>query len=102
MKPFLSSIALIPGPRPGVNPIRPSFSGGGAIDNDTSLTIGDSTFVNNTAGGNGGGAVQNFGTTTIKQSTLSGNTSPYGADILNYTGYTLSISMSIVGGVLRK
>ena len=74
--------------------------GGGAIDNDTTLKISDSTFYNNTGGSNGGGAVENFGPTTITQSTLSGNTSPYGADILNYTGFTLSISMSIVAGGL--
>ena len=74
--------------------------GGGAIDNDTTLKIGDSTFYNNTGGSNGGGAVENFGATTITQTTLSGNTSPYGADIFNYTGFTLSISMSIVAGGL--
>ncbi len=74
--------------------------GGGAIDNDTTLKISDSTFSGNTGGSNGGGAVENFGATTITQSTLAGNTSPYGADILNYTGYTLSISMSIVSGGL--
>jgi chitodextrinase len=74
--------------------------GGGAIDNDTTLHISNSTFVNNTAGTNGGGAVENFGPTTITQSTLSGNSSSFGADILNYTGFTLSISMSIVGGGL--
>ncbi len=74
--------------------------GGGAIDNDTTLNIADSTFYNNTGGSNGGGAVENFGTTTIKQLTLAGNTSPYGANILNYTGFTLSISMSIVSGGL--
>ncbi len=56
--------------------------GGGAIDNDTRLSISDSTFNGNTAGGNGGGAVENFGQTTITQSTLDANTSPYGADIL--------------------
>src|ERR1019366_7632527 len=51
--------------------------GGGAIDNDTTLNITNSTFYNNTGGTNGGGAVENFGTTTLKQSTFSGNTSPY-------------------------
>ena len=71
--------------------------GGGAIDNDTSLSISDSTFNGNTGGGNGGGAVENFGHTTITRSTLDANTSPYGADILNYSGYTLTISQSIVG-----
>lgn len=42
----------------------------------------------------------NFGTATITQSTLSGNTAPFGADILNFTGFSLSISMSIVAGGL--
>ncbi len=70
--------------------------GGGAIDNDTTLHIIDSTFTGNTGGTNGGGAMDNFGPTTITQSTFSGNSSPYGANILNYTGFTLSISMSIV------
>jgi len=70
--------------------------GGGAIDNDTTLHISDSTFTGNTGGTNGGGAIINFGPTTVTQSTISGNSSPYGANILNYTGFTLSISMSIV------
>jgi hypothetical protein len=70
--------------------------GGGAIDNDTTLHIIDSTFTGNTGGTNGGGAMDNFGPTTITQSTFSGNSSPYGANILNYTGFSLSISMSIV------
>jgi hypothetical protein len=70
--------------------------GGGAIDNDTTLNIGNSTFTGNTGGTNGGGAIDNFGTTTITQTTFSGNSSPYGANILNYTGFTLKISMSIV------
>ena len=73
-----------------------SGAGGGAIDNDTTLNISDSTFTGNTAGGNGGGGVQNFGTTTITQSTFSGNSSPYGANIYNYTGFSLAISMSVV------
>jgi chitodextrinase len=77
-----------------------SGPGGGAIDNDTTLNITSSTFFNNTGGANGGGGVENFGTTTIRQSTLAGNTSPYGANIFNYTGFTLSISMSIVSGGL--
>ena len=71
-------------------------AGGGAIDNDATLNISDSTFTGNTGGTNGGGAVVNFGTTTVTQSTFSGNSSQYGANILNYTGFTLKISMSIV------
>ena len=74
--------------------------GGGAIDNDATLNIANSTFYNNTGGTNGGGAVENFGTTTLKQSTFSGNTSPYGANIFNYTGFKLSMSMDIVAGGL--
>ena len=70
--------------------------GGGAIDNDTTLSISDSTFNGNTGGTNGGGAIDNFGTTTVTQSTFSGNSSPFGANILNYTGFTLKIGMSIV------
>ena len=74
--------------------------GGGAIDNDATVIVGDSTFFNNSAGTNGGGAIVNFGTMTVKQSTLSGNTSQFGADLLNFTGDTLSVSMSIVAGGL--
>jgi chitodextrinase len=70
--------------------------GGGAIDNDTTLNISDSTFNGNTGGSNGGGAIINFGPTTVTQSTIAGNSSLYGANILNYTGFTLKISMSIV------
>src|SRR6202035_5389800 len=75
--------------------------GGGAIDNDTTLNITNSTFTNNTGGTNGGGAVVNFGTTTLTQSTFSGNTSPFGANIYNFTGFTLSMSMDIVAGGLN-
>jgi hypothetical protein len=72
--------------------------GGGAIDNDATLTISDSTFTGNTAGVNGGGAIVNFGTTTIRQSTLSGNSAQYGSNLLNYTGFSITLSMSIVTG----
>jgi hypothetical protein len=75
-----------------------SGSGGGAIDNDASLKISDSTFTGNSAGNNGGGAIQNFGTTAVTQSTVAGNSSPYGANVLNYTGFSLTLTMSIVAG----
>jgi predicted outer membrane repeat protein len=75
-----------------------SGPGGGAIDNDASLKISDSTFTGNSAGNNGGGAIQNFGTTTVTQSTVAGNSSPYGANVLNYTGFSLTLTMSIVAG----
>ena len=77
-----------------------SGPGGGAIDNDTTLSIRNSTFYGNTGGSNGGGAIENFGTTTVTASTLAGNSSPYGANLFNYTGFTLSISDSIVDGGL--
>lgn len=70
--------------------------GGGAIDNDTTLNISNSTFNGNTGGTNGGGAIINFGPTTVTQTTIADNSSPYGANILNYTGFTLSMSMSVV------
>ncbi len=77
-----------------------SGPGGGAIDNDAITHVTDSTFYGNSAGVNGGGAVVNFGTITIGQSTLSGNSSPYGADVFNYTGFSMTISSSILGGGL--
>jgi chitodextrinase len=74
--------------------------GGGAIDNDAALNVSASTFFNNTGGSNGGGAIENFGTTTLTQSTFSGNTSPFGANIFNFTGFTLAMKMDIVAGGL--
>lgn len=73
-----------------------SGPGGGAIDNDAGLTVINSTFTANTGGANGGGAIQNFGTATITNSTLSGNTDAFGADLHNFTGDSLTVSMSIV------
>jgi hypothetical protein len=73
-----------------------SGPGGGAIDNDAALTVKNSTFASNSAGGNGGGAIVNFGTATVTQSTMFGNTAPFGSNLLNFTGFTLSISTSIV------
>jgi chitodextrinase len=70
--------------------------GGGAIDNDTTLNISNSTFTGNTGGSNGGGAIINFGPTTVTRTTISGNSSTFGANILNFTGFTLTMSMSIV------
>ncbi len=80
---------------------RSTFSGdtgpgGGAIDNDATLNISNSTFTGNTGGTNGGGAIDNFGSITATQTTFSGNSSPYGANVLNYTGFTFKVSMTIV------
>lgn len=78
-----------------------SGPGGGALDNDATLNVSDSTFFNNTAGNNGGGAIVNFGTANVTQATLSGNTAPFGSDVLNFTGFSLTMSMSIVTGGLN-
>ena len=78
-----------------------SGPGGGAIDNDTALNIGDSTFTGNTAGNNGGGAIGNLSSSaiiTITQSTISGNSAPFDANILNDN--MLSLSGSIVANGL--
>lgn len=75
-----------------------SGPGGGAIDNDATVKVSDSTFTGNTGGVNGGGAIQNFGTMTITQSTISGNTDQYGADLHNFTGAALTVGTSIIAG----
>lgn len=70
--------------------------GGGAIDNDAVVNADDSLFTGNVAGANGGGALQNFGTMTVTRSLVSGNTSPFGADLYNFTGASLTVTMSII------
>ncbi len=59
---------------------------GGAIKNDGSLTIVNSTFLDNVADGffYGGGAIGNFGLLQIDHSTFFGNNGSYGGAI--YTG----------------
>jgi hypothetical protein len=70
--------------------------GGGAIDNDATLSVSNTTIFNNTAGSTGGGGIVNFGSATVTQSTLFGNSSPYGADVYNCCGATMTLSMSIL------
>lgn len=70
--------------------------GGGAIDNDAVVNINDSTFTGNVAGDNGGGALQNFGTMRVTRSLVSGNTSPFGADLYNYFGGSLTVTRSVI------
>lgn len=77
-----------------------SGPGGGAIDNDSTVKVSDSTFTGNSGGDNGGGAIQNFGTMTISQSTVSGNTDQFGADLHNFTGDSLTVSMSVIANGL--
>lgn len=80
--------------------VNNSGPGGGAIDNDATLSIDDSTFNGNTAGNNGGGAIVNFGTTSVDQSTFYGNSATYGSTVLNYTGFSLSFAMSVIANGL--
>ena len=42
----------------------------------------------------------NFGTTTVSSPRSPATRSPYGANIFNYTGFTLSMSLDIVAGGL--
>ncbi|HZS46659.1 MAG TPA: choice-of-anchor Q domain-containing protein [Blastocatellia bacterium] len=67
-----------------------SFLFGGAISNElaSTLTVDQSTFINNHADGGEGGAIFNSGrtglsTATITNSTFTGNSSPFGGAIEN-------------------
>ncbi len=75
-------------PAPGVTPI-PAFvkNHGGAIFNEGTLTVNNSTFIGNRARGVGtdegwGGAINNYGTATITNSTFSGNIAAGGDDVI--------------------
>jgi predicted outer membrane repeat protein len=65
---------------------------GGAISNEGTLTINNSTFTNNSAGR--GGAIYNVGTLTISTSTFTNNSADRGGAIYQYTFGTLTISDS--------
>jgi CSLREA domain-containing protein len=76
-----------------------SFTGG-AIQNDGgTLTVGNSTFVGNSAPAGEGGAIANGATLTLSNNTFVGNTSTGGAGgaIVN-SGGTLTLSNSILSG----
>jgi len=66
---------------------------GGAIDNDGTLTVTNSTFINNTSGADGG-AVANDGTLAVTDCTIEKNTAPFSGGIdndgmLTVTGSTI-------------
>jgi hypothetical protein len=69
--------------------------GGGVYNNDATLTVENSSFSNNFAGGFGGG-IDNYGggTLTVENSTFSGNTAAGGGGISNEAGGTLSVENS--------
>lgn len=58
-------------------------SNGGAIDNQSTLTVTNCTIMNNVSGWNGGG-IHNGGLLSIERSTISGNTAPRGGGIFSY------------------
>jgi hypothetical protein len=70
--------------------------GGGAINNDGTLTLSDVVVSGNSLGSAayGAGGINNDGTLTITGSTISGNTGNYAGGINN--GGTLSITNSVV------
>ena len=73
--------------------------GGGGIMNYGTLTVLNSTFVNNnTTLSYGGGAINNNGTLTVTNSTFGGNASYYGGAIFNGSGDTATITNSTFHG----
>ena len=76
--------------------------GGGAIDNDTTMTVRNSTFYNNSDAGSGGGAVNNFGTMTFIQSTFSGNKASAGANIHNYSYGTVTATTTLIMSIVAN
>ncbi len=71
---------------------------GGGILNAGTLTVTNSTFINNKTGATGiGGAIVNFNSLTIANSTFVGNTANYGGGVYN-GGIPLSIFNSTFSG----
>ncbi len=77
------------------NNTTPNGVGGGVVNHGT-LTINDSTLLDNSASGSGGG-VYNDGTLTVSDSTFSGNAAPEGGGLLT-SGGTATISDSTFSG----
>jgi CSLREA domain-containing protein len=71
--------------------------GGIRIESGTSLTLGDSTVISNTAtGSNDGGGISNDGTFTLVNSTISGNTGKYGSGVYNGPSASLMLTDSTI------
>lgn len=70
---------------------------GGAIFNDGTLTVRQSTLAGN-AGSEGGGAIYNRKSLTLTQSTVSGNNAPKGGAICLFDGSRTSTVNSIIAG----
>jgi CSLREA domain-containing protein len=76
-------------------------SDGGAIYNFSStLKVTNSTFYDNTSLQSGGGAIYNYGTTSVTNSTFTGNSVPYGngGAISDIGGFQLTLNNNIFTG----
>jgi len=77
--------------------------GGGAIANNGTLQISDSTFSGNSAGsGYGGGAVENTGPLTISASTFNGNSAGKGGAVYNEGGSTTITNSTFSANTANK
>jgi hypothetical protein len=75
-----------------------AYDGGGVNNNNSNLTLTNSTISGNSAGLRGGGIYNNQGTTSVSNSTISGNTAVLsGGGICNYKG-TTNVSNSTISG----
>lgn len=75
------------------NTLGGESSNGGGIVNETTLTVTNTTLVNNKATGGNGGGIENSGTLTVINSVLSGNTADFGGGGIGNYG-TLTVTNS--------
>ena len=73
---------------------------GGGINNDSALTISDTTFSGNRTNSSWGGAIHNSGTVTLTNSTFSNNSASFGngGAIYNGPGSTVMLTNSTLSG----
>jgi CSLREA domain-containing protein len=73
------------------------YTGGGVSNNAGTLTITNSTFVDNSAASGGGGIFNDEGTLTITNSTVAGNRATgFGSGVYNEYGATLHLRNTII------
>ncbi len=70
---------------------------GGAVLNNGSLAVTNSTFLSN-SGADAGGAIANFGALTVSNSTFTNNSAGSGAGINNYPAGTANVTNSTFAG----
>ncbi|MDO4582538.1 MAG: right-handed parallel beta-helix repeat-containing protein [Planctomycetia bacterium] len=71
-------------------------SSGGAIHNQGTLTVMNSTIEGNSA--STGGGIYNLGTLTVINSTIAGNSASFGGGIYNSNGGTMTVKNSTIAG----